>query len=88
MNWNGKYKSLKIKCSQLTFGINNPPRIIIGRLTIKIKSNQNISFMSSDVDNNNILITNNGTKNKKIRKTTRVVNFPSSTMRVGILAFW
>ena len=64
---------------QLTFGINNPPRIIIGRLTIKIKSNQNTSFMLSDVNNNNILITNNGTKNKKITKTTRAVNSPSCT---------
>ena len=42
--------------------------------------------MSSDV-NNNILITNNGTKNKKIAKTTRATNSLSCTKRVGSLAF-
>ena len=71
---------LKIECIELTFGINNPPRIIIGRQMTKIKSNQNTTFMSSDVNNNNILITNNGTKNKKITKTTRAANSPSCTM--------
>ena len=36
--------------------------------------------MLSDVNNNNIFSTNNGTKNKKITKTTRAANSPSCTM--------
>ena len=43
--------------------------------------------MLSDVNNNNILITNSGTKNMKITKTTRAANSPSCTMWVEILAF-
>ena len=65
--------------TQLTFGMNSPPRITAERLTLQIKSNQNISIMLPDVLNNNILIANDGTKNKNITKTTRAVNSPSCT---------